>query len=877
MSLSAFAQSGRFTIERPPSWVVEVQAPPAQSADPTGISGGVYAILVDRQVRAVGKERMSYQRRIYKALNEQGVGTIANIDVDFNPSHQTLILHGIWVIREGQRSARLKASDVKILQRERDLEAQVYDGTVTASVFLDDVRVGDLVEFAWTVRGHNPVFGQRHHGRLDMQWSVPIGRLHTRLIGPERPALVVKAKNGVPAAQERPGAPGEKVYVWLEDNVPALTIDSGAPAWYDPYRHVDWGSYAQWSDVVQWALPLYTPAAEPGPKVRGLIARLAADHADADSRLVEALRTVQRDVRYLAISVGQGSHAPRDPEDVLRRRFGDCKDKSLLLVALLRGLGIEAHAAFVNTDIGRGVANWLPSPGAFNHVVVRARLNDRTFWLDPTNRTQLGTVDSLTQADHGLALVVTPATSELESMHGHQRAGDIRRIHAVLDLRAGLAGEALYTVTTTSTKEAADSVRWSFQTQRIDELQRNYLNFYASYFKGIEPVAPPQLIDDPQANQVQVIERYRIPAFWETGESEAKKIAEILVPDMLSVLQSPKTKVRNAPLALRYPLRIEQRTEVLMHAPWDKTVFPDRITDPAFELERTMRWDEPKRLVIEDRFESRAEQLEARDMARYVEALERARKALGFQFTHTDSTLAASEGEMHASGWLAVALGLLTGALACFLLNRWDPPARPLASSELYGAPEGLKGWMILPIAILALQLIISLGAVFMSAERLTQAAWAQQLETAGLSGAWAWGIKYWVNIVIALWSLLAQGLALKLIFERRTSSPWICIGLGIGGLIWTGLDTYWIKLFSEASTATQRTAEVLGSILWTGVWTAYFIRSRRVRRTFTRYSAALRHGTDPAQPEEPDSLADAAAAGAAGLTATRIASNSSA
>ena len=52
----------------------------------------------------------------------------------------------------------------QVLQRERDLESRVYDGRRTVDLELDDVRPGDVLEFAYTLAGQNPVFGDHHAG-----------------------------------------------------------------------------------------------------------------------------------------------------------------------------------------------------------------------------------------------------------------------------------------------------------------------------------------------------------------------------------------------------------------------------------------------------------------------------------------------------------------------------------------------------------------------------------------------------------------------------------------------------------------------------------------------------------------------------------------
>ena len=70
----------------------------------------------------------------------------------------------------------------------------------------------------------------------------------------------------------------------------------------------------------------------------GLGERPAA--SDERERLLAAMRFVQSEVRYLALALGNGSYVPSPPELVLKRRYGDCKDKTLLALSLLKGLSI---------------------------------------------------------------------------------------------------------------------------------------------------------------------------------------------------------------------------------------------------------------------------------------------------------------------------------------------------------------------------------------------------------------------------------------------------------------------------------------------------------------------------------------------------------
>src|SRR3546814_6282045 len=76
---------------------------------------------------------------------------------------------------------------------------------------------------------------------------------------------------------------------------------------------------------------------------------------------------------------------PATAEETWQRRYGDCKGKTALLLALLARLGIEAEAVLANNSGGDdGLDERLPNPGMFDHVLVRARIDGKTYWLDGT-------------------------------------------------------------------------------------------------------------------------------------------------------------------------------------------------------------------------------------------------------------------------------------------------------------------------------------------------------------------------------------------------------------------------------------------------------------------------------------------------------------
>lgn len=131
--------------------------------------------------------------------------------------------------------------------------------------------------------------------------------------------------------------------------------------------HYAWRGDDDWAAIGRWYGELLVGLPRAEPAVR---AAARDEIVDDRRRTLEALTGfVQQQVRYVDVEVGIGGFRPSPPHEVLDRRWGDCKDKALLLVDLLAEAGIAAHPALVYSG-GRRLLTDFPSPFQFNHVIV---------------------------------------------------------------------------------------------------------------------------------------------------------------------------------------------------------------------------------------------------------------------------------------------------------------------------------------------------------------------------------------------------------------------------------------------------------------------------------------------------------------------------
>jgi transglutaminase-like putative cysteine protease len=647
LACAGAAAKPSFTVQLPPAWVRA--APPPQAADEArakDAESGLRFLLDDQQVRVGERGVQYYYHLVEQVSSAAAVEQVSRLQLDFEPSYQSLVIHHINVLRAGQTINALRPSEVKVIQREQELDKQLFNGTLSAVVFLNDVRPGDVLDYAYSVNGTNPVLAGDFADTFQLAESDPVDYLRARLLWPASRKLYVRARQT--DAQPSVAQTGDEVeYVWERRDVPAAQSEDSTPSWFDPVPSVQLSEFETWADVARWAAPLY--------EVKGLSPALKAQIAewqklpDPEARLLAARRFVQDEVRYLGIEMGPYSHTPTQPSKVFDRRFGDCKDKSLLLSTILNALGIEARPALVNTDARHTLDEWQPSPYDFDHCIVRARLGDKTYWIDPTISYQRGTLDSYYPPEYERALVLRPDADSLDRIPlapADQPTTAVLDDYRVRDFDSPVS----YTVLTTLRGPDADAMRYKLAGESRADLGKEYLNFYADHEPSIQGDGLPEVSDDEQANVITITERYAIPRFWKEAAHE------FLAQGLGADLQKPDVSRRATPLQVSYPANVEQLIEI--HLPQRQEVATGRETveDDALLFTAEVKTDNN---VVRLRYTLRTKQeaVAPADVERHLASLDRARDLASYELKQGPPLGSASSlrGALDLLYWLALA------------------------------------------------------------------------------------------------------------------------------------------------------------------------------------------------------------------------------
>jgi transglutaminase-like putative cysteine protease len=578
-ALPLAAQTLTLAIE--PTWADIAPVPQGDAALRAEVEGGQFFLLSDHQMRWEGDVKQSYSRTVVEVTDRAGLEELATIKIDFDPANETVSLVRLEILRGDQVIDLKDKVSPQVYRRETRLDEGIIDGTLTAVVQVPDLRVGDVLDEA-TLLESRPVLGAGERGGSSwLEWSTPVVLSRALVTWSEGEPLELgplpaRVTHSITALGD-----GQVRHEWRrEGHIPPVE-EEGVPSEVIEDALLRFSSTRDWTPLTKVLAPYYTRDYPLPTDWEAKVAEIALDYPTLDARAYAALRLVQDELRYVSLSVGAGGYLARPPEEVIAAGFGDCKDKSLLLRVILNRLGVEAAVALTDLDAGYGLPEELPMLGVFDHMILRATLNGRAVWMDPTGSHEGGGLGTAVEPDYGYALPLTATgPAALERMEVTPQGTWAQEVREAYDF--SMMGLVL-TVETLNLSGAADSTRARWATTPVSQIGREFLDFYRKRYPGLTEAKPPRMTDDRAANRVTVVETYFLP-FTALNDDSLRQDFAFASNGLVSRFPEPQSTPRRLPMDVGGPWSFTHVVEV-SDAPIDFNPPDDvMISNPAFDF-----------------------------------------------------------------------------------------------------------------------------------------------------------------------------------------------------------------------------------------------------------------------------------------------------
>ena len=571
MAFEGEVAKGELVTFAPPGHGFGARPVDLRGRDPFALSErGVCYILLESLSDLTGPVPAFSSRLVQQVTGSDGLQPTASFEIVFDPAFERVIVHTASVLREGVRREAASPAAFELLRRELNLERAIYDGRLTAHMIIPDVRIGDIVETCYTIVGANPVLAGRFSRRQSLQWAAPLLEVECRVKAPVN-RILVHCSHCAPPDLEETIEGDVRQWRWHTFDVARHVYDLDTPGWWIGHTEVHIDDRLVWSDIADLFRDFYSPPAILPTQLDAAITELAARYPRGEDRMVEALRFVQRLLRYHSVGIGAGGFKPRAISDIWASRYGDCKDASYLLTVILRRLGVEACPALVNTVTGRGLKEALPNATAFDHCIVRAEVDGRVRWLDATMAPQAGTADSITQAGGGWALPLTENAS-LDAIPEPGKKVVLEVFEAWTFKRMAADPAELKLRSVYRSWRADDMRRWG-ENEGFESVSRRLREGLENNYGELSELHPLTWTDDRNANEIELIEHYSVSRPFVVNDGDDTGVRFESVDDVVGpTLTATERARRDQPIHIGAPRIV--RTERTFNFPIKPHVTP---------------------------------------------------------------------------------------------------------------------------------------------------------------------------------------------------------------------------------------------------------------------------------------------------------------
>ena len=287
-----------------------------------------------------------------------------------------------------------------------------------------------------------------------------------------------------------------------------------------------------------------------------------------------------RDIRYVSMSDNGHAIVPHAVDDTIYNRYGDCKDKTVVLVALLNEIGVPAYPVLVSTDRESLAPVALPGMSYFDHAVACFELIGNDYCLDATDAySDWRYVSDWIQGHVSLPLkqAAAPAPALLpQSTHRWL-------VNQITDIHYTPGGGQTEQQTVTFSNEYASSMRSNLASKNTEEQNKWLTSVYEDVVatgvsptfevEGIDAIGNPLIVKSNTEYEpyFDVAEEFVLTEYdaWVRYELGLMKLSEapfgygfpgLNIDSTYNLFLPPGWKVRSQPAALKLTTRFGELT-----------------------------------------------------------------------------------------------------------------------------------------------------------------------------------------------------------------------------------------------------------------------------------------------------------------------------
>jgi len=484
------------------------------------------------------KETFIHQK--IKIETEKGK-KLAHLQIPFDSEREKIkFIEGYTLLPNGKK-INITSKDIKIVTPAEFTEyTSLYPGYKVMSINFPGVEIGSIIEYKYKVFTFKPLIENHFWDGFYFQSNEPFSLSRFELTVPRKFKIRIYEKDV--ELLEKKESLNFITYIWEKRDVPGIVEEILMPPLKEIVPKVYVSTFNSWEEIGKWFYEISREDRGRDESIRGVVNQIIKDKKTDEGKIISLYNYVCSNIRYVGLEMGIHGYKPHSPEEVLKAKYGDCKDKANLLKKMLEIAGIKSYLALVNTDAK--IEKEIPFPGQFNHAILAIPKENSYIFLDPT--TEVMKYPDIPPYEQGKLSLICGEKPEIVEIPIFSPERNLRRriTRADIDKNGNLTGEV--TIIPNGIFEA--SLRNYFRYLKPIERERRLIKELNSLLPGTKLLFFE--ISGLESLESQLIEKYK---FFTSGygiKVGNKIIFQPVLIDKLTDLSIVSLEERKYPLRL---------------------------------------------------------------------------------------------------------------------------------------------------------------------------------------------------------------------------------------------------------------------------------------------------------------------------------------
>jgi len=344
------------------------------------------AILLNEYECLVKKNNTMVEKihKIIKIFNVRGREKYGEVQIDYDSTYQTVKIDYARTIKPDGSIIEVGKKDIKDIDRWTGFP--LYSNAKVKIISMPEVVEDSIIEYKATIFTAKLINEDDFQFRFPLQYFEPC--LHHKLklkVPKDRKINIhyVRIKGKEPKISQN----GDfLVYEWEINNIPEIIPEPNMPPWADISPFIMVSSFESWDEFSNWWRNLSKGQAEPTAEIEKKVKEIIKGKITQREKAEAIYHWIVSNIRYVGLEFGVAGFKPHSAEEIFNNKYGDCKDKATLLIAMYKVVKIPAYYALIGTREMGKLEKEIPM-SQFNHAICLAEIEGEKIFLDPTAET----------------------------------------------------------------------------------------------------------------------------------------------------------------------------------------------------------------------------------------------------------------------------------------------------------------------------------------------------------------------------------------------------------------------------------------------------------------------------------------------------------